>query len=130
MFNDYSGTMTAEKIVEKNIMNSILCSNSNRVGILHLLKKSQNNEMQAEKIAYRLGISHRTVLYHLEILQECGLIEVRKYRKKGARLVRSVWGLASSDQENLGIVFSKIHENFSVDELDRHIEKNVVPRRN
>jgi DNA-binding transcriptional ArsR family regulator len=128
MLDDYSETMAAEKIVEKNIMNSILCSNTNRVGILHLLKKSQNNEMQAEKIAYRLGISHRTVLYHLEILQECGLIEVRKYRKKGSHLIRSVWGLSSDEQKNLDVIFSKIQEVYNVQELDKQIAKNVLPR--
>lgn len=114
--------------MENNIMNSILCSNENRVGILHLLKNSPKNEMQAEKIAYSLGISHRTVLYHLEILRECGFIEVRKFKKKGNHLVRSVWGLSSENEESLAVIFSKIRERFDMQDLNRRITKNIVPR--
>ncbi|HDD46488.1 MAG TPA: ArsR family transcriptional regulator [Candidatus Aenigmarchaeota archaeon] len=76
-----------------NLKRVLICSNPNRISILHLLAKSPNYEMQTEKIASILGISHRTALYHLDLLHEYGIVEVRRYRKRGSRLMRSVWGL-------------------------------------
>jgi len=111
-----------------DIMNTILCSNKNRVGILHLLRKSPKQELQAEKIANKLGISHRTALYHLNILFDCGLVDIRKYRKKGPRLLRSVWGINKRNRENVDMFFSKVIERFDADELDNIINKNTARR--
>jgi len=111
-----------------DIMNTILCSNKNRVGILHLLRKSPKQELQAEKIANKLGISHRTALYHLNILLDCNLVEIRKYRKKGPRLLRSVWGINKRNRESVDMFFSKVVERFDVDELDNIINKNTSRR--
>ena len=72
--------------IELDVKSSIVCGNMNRVAILHLLKKCDNNEMQAEMMAYRLGLSHRTVLYHLDILHDYELVEVRKFIKRGENL--------------------------------------------
>ena len=111
-----------------DIMNTILCSNKNRVGILHLLRKSPKQELQAEKIANKLGISHRTALYHLNILLDCNLVEIRKYRKKGLQLLRSVWGINKRNRENVDMFFSKVIERFDADELDNIINKNTARR--
>lgn len=105
--------------IETNLKSSIICSNLNRVGILHLLKNTKNNEMQAERIAYFLGISHRTVLYHLDILKEYELVEVRGFRKKGQKLMRSIWGLNSKNRIDLKRVFSRIKRKFDSVELDQ-----------
>ena len=113
-----------------DIMNTILCSNKNRVGILHILRNSPGQEMQAEKIANRLGISHRTALYHLSILLDCGLVEIRKYRKKGERLLRSVWGINKKNKENVDLLFSKVVERFDMQELNYLTSKNVARRGN
>jgi len=111
-----------------DIMNTILCSNKNRVGILHLLRKSPKQELQAEKIANKLGISHRTALYHLNILLDCNLVEIRKYRKKGSLMLRSIWGINRRNRENVDMFFSKVIERFDADELDNIINKNTARR--
>ena len=110
--------------IELNLTTSMVTSNFNRLCILYLLKKIQNNEMQAEQIASNLGISHRTVLYHLDILQDYGLVEVREFRKKGSKLLRSVWGLNSGNTENIKKIFSRIKRKFDLEELDKLITLN------
>ena len=77
-------------------LNTIL-SNINRARIMHFLDGCENKECQAERMAVELGLSHRTVLYHLDILHDMGCVEVRKLRKKGNKFVRSVWGLNSEN---------------------------------
>jgi len=109
--------------IETDLKSQIICSNINRVCILHLLRNSSNNEMQAERIAYMLGVSHRTVLYHLDMLQEYGLVEVRRFRKRGSKLMRSVWGL--SDNSHVDKILSRIDKNFNRAELDRLLSKNT-----
>ena len=111
--------------IEADVKSHIVCSNLNRVCILHLLKGSNNKEMQAEQMAYRLGLSHRTVLYHLDILHDYELVEVRKFRKRGNKLMRSVWGLKNGNG-HLTKVFSKINKNFDQNRLDELINKNAV----
>jgi DNA-binding transcriptional ArsR family regulator len=86
--------------IEVNIHNNIIASNLNRVCIIYLLSKCPRNELQAERIAYHLGVSHRTALYHLDILERHGFVEVRKYVRKG----------------------------FSVEKLENLIKNNVIPR--
>ncbi len=104
--------------IEQNLKSSIICSNTNRVGILYLLKQTPRNEMQAERIAYSLGISHRTVLYHLDILKEYELVEVRGFRKKGKKLMRSIWGLNDNNKVDLGKVYSRIKSKFDRKDLN------------
>jgi DNA-binding transcriptional ArsR family regulator len=111
--------------IEANVKSHIVCSNLNRVCILHLLRGSENKEMQAERMAYRLGLSHRTVLYHLDILHDYELVEVRKFRKRGNKLMRSVWGLKNGNG-HLDKVFTKIQKSFDMSELDNLINKNAV----
>ncbi len=110
--------------IELNLTTSMVCSNFNRLCILYLLKKSPKNEMQAEKIASNLGISHRTVLYHLDILHDYDLVEVREFRKKGSKLLRSVWGLNAENRENLNKIFVRIRRKFNLEELERLITLN------
>ena len=117
MFNERSG-----------IINGFICSNEKRVSILYLLKNSQDNSMQAEKIAMSLGISHRTAIYHLDILQEYNLVEVRKHKIKGPVRARSIWGLNCNNMEQIKTVFEKIGNVFSEEDLDRFTTRNIKPR--
>ncbi len=110
--------------IEADVKSHIVCSNLNRVSILHLLRNSDNKEMQAERMAYRLGLSHRTVLYHLDILHDYELVEVRKFRKRGAKMMRSVWGLRDGNG-HLDKVFRRISRTFNPVELDRMISRNI-----
>ena len=116
--------------IELNLTTSMVCSNFNRLCILYLLKKSPENEMQAEKIASNLGISHRTALYHLDILHDYELVEVREFRKKGSKLLRSVWGLNAGNRENLSKIFSRIKRKFKMEELEKMITLNDKNPRN
>ena len=124
-----------DKILDQNfkngfsvrMVNAIVCSNINRAAILYLLKNVPKNEMQAEKISERLGISHRTALYHLNVLGDCGVAEVRKHRMKGKELVRSVWGL--STQNDVDIILPHITKEFEANELEKMINKNSSGRR-
>lgn len=110
--------------IELNLVTGMVCSNFNRLCILYLLKKSPKNELQAEKIATNLGISHRTALYHLDILQDYDLVEVREFRRKGSRLLRSIWGLKSENKENLRKMFGKISKKFDTKRLEKEITVN------
>ncbi|MEE9323749.1 MAG: winged helix-turn-helix domain-containing protein [Candidatus Aenigmarchaeota archaeon] len=110
--------------IELNLTTSMVCSNFNRLCILYLLKKSMKNEMQAERIASNLGISHRTALYHLDILHDYDLVEVREFRKKGLKLLRSIWGLNSENKENLNKIFNRIKRKFDTEELEKMITLN------
>ena len=104
--------------IELNLKSNIICQNENRLGILFLLKESPRNEMQAERIAHLLGISHRTVLYHLEILHEYELVEVREFKKKGEKMMRSVWGLSTKNKTKVRKVFTKICTKVDTKVLD------------
>ncbi len=115
--------------IELNLTAGMVCSNFNRMRILFLLKKSPNNEMQAERIASALGISHRTALYHLDILQDYELVEVREFRRKGEKLLRSVWGLNSENRENLNKIFARIKKKFRIEELEEIITINAEHRK-
>ena len=110
------------------VINGFVCSNVKRVAILHALRTSMDNSMQAEKIATHLGVSHRTAIYHLDILEQYGLVEVRKHKTKGSVLARSIWGLNLNNEEQIKTVFTKINNAFSKEELDEIIAKNVKPR--
>lgn len=116
--------------IELNLTTSMVCSNFNRLCILYLLKKSPGNEMQAEKIASNLGISHRTVLYHLDILQDYELVEVREFRKKGPKLLRSIWGLNAENRDNLKKIFGRIKRKFNMEELEKMMTLNGKNSRN
>ena len=111
--------------IEANVKSSIVCSNVNRVCILHLLKNTPNNEIQAERLAYHLGLSHRTVLYHLDILHDYDLVEVRKFRRRGNKLMRSVWGLKNGNG-HLEKVLSAIRRNFNPQELNNLVTRNAI----
>ncbi len=110
--------------IELNLTTSMVCSNFNRLCILYLLKKSPKHELQAERIASNLGISHRTALYHLDILHDYELVEIREFRKKGSKLLRSIWGLNSENGENLNRIFSRIRRKFDLGELEKMITLN------
>lgn len=116
--------------IELNLIAGMVSSNLNRLCILFLLKKSPENELQAEKIASSLGISHRTVLYHLDILHEHELVEVREFRKKGTKMLRSVWGLNSDNMGNVRKVFSRISDRYDISELENFVENNGRIARN
>jgi len=75
-----------------------ICSNKNRAVIFYALGCYKNG-IQPEKLANLLGLSHRTVLYHLDILNYYGLAEVKKYRERGYKLIRALWGLNTKNKE-------------------------------
>ena len=106
---------------------ALVCSNPNRVAILHLLKKTRGNKLQVEKIAYKLGLSHRTILYHLDVLRENGLVEVRKFRSRGSKVQRSVWGLKPRNTE-LKYFINEMYTNFPQNKLENMVNKNLNPR--
>jgi len=107
--------------IELNLTTSMVTSNFNRLCILYLLKNSPSNELQAEKIASSLGISHRTALYHLDILQDYDLVEVREFKKKGPKLLRSIWGLSSGNRETLRKIFIRISKKIDIRDLESEI---------
>ena len=110
--------------IELNLTASMVASNFNRLCIFYLLKKTPKNEMQVEKIASNLGISHRTALYHLDILQSYDLVEVREFRKKGPKLLRSVWGLSSENTDSLGKIFRRIRQRVDINKIEDMIMVN------
>ena len=110
--------------IELNLKSNLICQNSNRLGILYLLKDSPKNQMQAERIARLLGISHRTVLYHLEILFDYELVEVREFKKKGTRMMRSIWGLSTKNKTNVKKVFSKINKKVKNEKIEFYCSEN------
>jgi predicted ArsR family transcriptional regulator len=120
---DYNEPINLDSI-EINLTASMICSNMNRLCILYLLKRSDNNCMQAERIASTLGISHRTVLYHLDILKDYGLVEVREFRKKGAKLLRSVWGLNCENENSVEKIFGRICKKFDMKEIEKMLGDN------
>ena len=119
-----TGERTNLDTIELNLTASMVCSNFNRLCIFYLLKKTNENEMQVEKIASNLGISHRTALYHLDILQSYKLVEVREFRKKGQKLLRSVWGLSTENSENLVKIFNRITQKVDINNIEEMITVN------
>ena len=119
--DDQGGDRLNLCMIEASLTASMVCSNLNRLCILYLLRKCETNCMQAEKIASNLGISHRTALYHLDVLKDYGLVEVREFRKKGAKLLRSVWGLSTRNDKNLNMVFKSIGKKLDLSKLDEYI---------
>ena len=93
--------------IEASLKSDIVASNINRVAILHLLRSCPKKEMQAEKMSQILGISHRTVLYHLDVLEDYELVKVSGFRRKGKKMLRSVWGL-NLENGQAGKIFDSI----------------------
>ncbi len=109
--------------INRSHINGFLFTNENRAAIIYLLYNQDKKKMQTEKMAFHLGISHRTALYHLEILEQCGFVEVREFRRHGLVPMRSVWGL---NQDNNGIIeeaFKKITENYGREKLNLLVTK-------
>src|SRR3972149_1537883 len=72
-----------------------ICSNRTRASILYLLIKSPDtlHAVQVEKLAFRIGVRPRVVIYHLEKLREWGLVDVKKNQKYGSKNRRTIWGI-------------------------------------
>ncbi len=113
--------------IELKLRATTACENINRLSILYLLKKSTKNEMKAEDISSILGVSHRTALYHLTILKDYDLVEVRKFTRRGFRLFRSVWGLRND--ESMDQVFEVIHKKYGMDGLYTLVKNNIETRK-
>ncbi len=113
--------------IELKLRANTACENINRLSILYLLKKSKDNEMKAEDISSILGVSHRTALYHLTILKDYELVEVRKFTRRGFRLFRSVWGL--KNDSSMDQVFGIIHQKYGEDGLHRLVKNNIEARK-
>ena len=84
--------------------------------------------MRPEQIANRLGITHRTTLYHLNILEDCDIIEVGDYKAKGRKMLKSTWGIKQDKQKHVDILFEKIDEHYPREELEQLINTNVARR--
>jgi DNA-binding transcriptional ArsR family regulator len=112
--------------IEVSLKSDIVCSNINRVAILHVLRSCPRKEMQAEKLAQTIGVSHRTVLYHLDILEDYELVQVRGFRKKGRKMLRSIWGLNTDLRTER--VFGKIWRKFPPEEIKKLIKINGYAR--
>lgn len=112
------------EFINRSHVNGFLFTNENRAAIVYLLSTQEKQEMQTEKVAFHLGVSHRTALYHLEILSECGFVEVRGYRRHGLAQTRSVWGLNIENNNVIEDALRKIRENFGEEKLREYISKN------
>ncbi|NOX71454.1 MAG: winged helix-turn-helix transcriptional regulator [Candidatus Micrarchaeota archaeon] len=113
--------------MELKLKINTLCDNINRLAILYLLRKAENTEMKAEDISSILGVSHRTALYHLTILKDYDLVEVRKFNRRGFRLFRSVWGL--KNDKSIQRIFDIILSKYTEDELREIIKKNIASKK-
>jgi DNA-binding transcriptional ArsR family regulator len=109
--------------IEIMMKSDVVCSNPNRVAILHLLKGNPRNEMQAEKLAQALGVSHRTALYHLDILEDYELVKVSGFRRKGKKMLRSVWGL-NMENGNVEKILTLIYKKFPPEKVRKIIKSN------
>lgn len=113
--------------IELKLKVNTVCDNINRLSILYLLKRSDKNEMKAEDISSVLGVSHRTALYHLTILKNHDLVEVKKFNRRGFRLFRSVWGL--KDDNSMERIFDIINDKYGSDRLHDMVKKNIHERK-
>ncbi|MCJ7816273.1 MAG: helix-turn-helix domain-containing protein [Candidatus Aenigmarchaeota archaeon] len=113
--------------IEISLKSDIVASNINRVAILHILRNCSKKEMQAEKLAQTIGVSHRTVLYHLDILEDYELVQVRGFRKKGQKLLRSVWGL-NIENGQAEKIFKNISRRIPPEKIKQIIKANGYAR--
>ena len=113
--------------VELKMKLNTVVENINRLSILYLLKKAENTEMKAEDISSILGVSHRTTLYHLTILKDYDLVEVRKFTRRGFRLFRSVWGLKKDG--SVDKIFDLITQKYGEEELRKIISDAIKSRK-
>ena len=109
--------------INRSHVNGFLFTNENRAAILYLLYNQDEKKMQTENMAFHLGISHRTALYHLEILEQCGFVEVREFRRHGLVPMRSVWGLNLENDRIIEEAFKKIMENYGEEKLNVLVTK-------
>ena len=63
--------------IEADVKSHIVCSNLNRVCILHLLNTSPEKEMQAERMAYKLVLM--TLFRNRSVWMNCGLVYKPRY---------------------------------------------------
>jgi DNA-binding transcriptional ArsR family regulator len=109
--------------IEISLKSDVVASNINRVAILHLLRTCPRREMQAERIAKSIGVSHRTVLYHLDILEDYDLVRVSGFRRKGQKMLRSVWGL-NIENGQAERIFRNIGKKFPPGKMRKIIKVN------
>lgn len=108
-------------MIELKLISDVVCCNFNRLCIFYLLNKYRDQGMQVEKIASILGVSHRTALYHLDVLKDYELAEVYKYKKKGSRFLRSVWGIKNENQEKIRKILQHIRNTINICELEKTV---------
>jgi len=113
--------------IELKVKLNVICDNMNRLTILYLLKRAENMEMKAEDISSILGVSHRTTLYHLTILNDYDIVEVRKFNRRGFRLFRSVWGLKQS--KSINQIFDILYNHYGEEKLRKLIKENIETKK-
>ena len=134
-----SGKFGSSKLFDFNIETKFLpqirmiCSNKTRASILYLLIKSfdTSHSMQVEELSFRLGVSQRVVIYHLEKLKEWRIVEVKKSQKYGDKSRRSIWGLDLNNTNWVIRCYNNIVKHFFDErELEQLTTKNKSFREN
>ena len=110
-----------------------ICSNRIRASIMHLLIKSADtlHSMQVEELAFKIGVRPRIIIYHLEKLKECKLVDVKKNQKYGNKQRRSVWGLDLNHPNWIAECYSAVNTYFFDEkELKKLTNRNKSFRKN
>lgn len=92
-----------------------ICSNPVRACIIHMLvqNKELDHTMQVEEISKRLGKRHSVIIYHLERLEDWGIVHVVKKSKYGDEgIKRRIWGLNLNYPTVIKDLYSRILKNF------------------
>lgn len=111
---------------------NIICYNSTRASIIHLLVKSKdlNHALSVEDMAQRLGKRHSVIIHHLEKLMEWKIVDVVRTFKHGGKERRSIWGLNLKYPNIVQNVYSHMLKTFyTVNELERMCSINRSVRR-
>jgi len=111
---------------------NIICYNSTRASIIHLLVKSKdlNYALSVEDIAQRLGKRHSVIIHHLEKLMDWKIVDVVRTFKHGGKERRSIWGLNLKYPNIVQNVYSHMLKTFyTINELERMCSINRSVRR-
>lgn len=101
---------------------NIICYNSTRASIIHLLVKSKdlNHSLSVEEISQKLGKRHSVVIHHLEKLMKWKVVNVVRAFRYGNKERRSIWGLNLKYPNLIQDIYSHMLKTFyTVNELER-----------
>jgi DNA-binding transcriptional ArsR family regulator len=92
-----------------------ICSNPVRACIIHMLvqNKDLDHTMQVEEMSKRLGKRHSVIIYHLERLEDWGIVHVVKKSRYGDEGVkRRIWGLNLNYPTMVKDIYGRILKHF------------------